>query len=341
VTWHGPALGPEAAAVADLVASLPGGSRQELDDGHLCELAALRARLAELGLWTLGSQVENGGGGADRLTTVVALEALARRWPALAWASAQAQVAADVLGGDESFADLLGDLHAGRTAVAVVLAGARSLRIDYDRPDVTGWIDRVDTADAAPHLLIIDVGSAVLVRSSGLRGMQDCARTGLPGAVTRAMVIDARIGSTATVVAPVDSAAAAARLWIAAGAIAAGLSGAATDAAAGYAATRRQFGVSLAELPVLHRSLHVQAAQTAALLAVMTSADSARLDECAMLLAQAADTAIEVCSAALQIFGGYGYLSEYPAQGFLRDALSLRAAADAPGALAAAARLGA
>jgi alkylation response protein AidB-like acyl-CoA dehydrogenase len=341
VTWHGPALGPDAAAVADLVTALPGRARRELDDTDLGDSAALREQLADLGLWTLGSQEESGGGGADRLTTMAALEGLGRRWPALAWASAQTQVAADVLAGDESLAGLVAGLHEGRTAIAIVLAGARSLRIDVKGPDVTGWVDRVDAADTAPHLLVIDAGSAVLVRPAGLRSTQAGARTGLPGAATRVLVIDARIGSTATVVAPVDSAAAAARLWIAAGAIAAGLAGAAADAAAAYASTRLQFGGPLAQLPVVQGSLRAQAGQAAALLAVMTSTDLARLDECAMLVAQAADTAVEVCSAALQVFGGYGYLSEYPAQGYLRDALSLRAAVDAPGAPAAAARLGA
>jgi hypothetical protein len=49
------------------------------------------------------------------------------------------------------------------------------------------------------------------------------------------------------------------------------------------------------------------------------------------VLREACDRAIEVAAAALQSFGGYGYLAEYPAERYLRDAVSLRAAADPQG----------
>jgi alkylation response protein AidB-like acyl-CoA dehydrogenase len=37
--------------------------------------------------------------------------------------------------------------------------------------------------------------------------------------------------------------------------------------------------------------------------------------------------AVRLCLDAIQLFGGYGYLREFPVEGLLRDAISLRAMA--------------
>lgn len=40
---------------------------------------------------------------------------------------------------------------------------------------------------------------------------------------------------------------------------------------------------------------------------------------CAMAKLHATDNCFEVCNRALQMFGGYGYLKDYPVQQFMRD----------------------
>jgi alkylation response protein AidB-like acyl-CoA dehydrogenase len=41
-----------------------------------------------------------------------------------------------------------------------------------------------------------------------------------------------------------------------------------------------------------------------------------------------ADVVVEICIIAVQLHGGYGYISEYPVERLLRDALSARARLD-------------
>jgi alkylation response protein AidB-like acyl-CoA dehydrogenase len=97
------------------------------------------------------------------------------------------------------------------------------------------------------------------------------------------------------------------RLRFGTAAVAAGIAGAAADAAASYATDRRQFGGPLTALATVRQSLLGQATRTAAALALAVAAAD---DDVQALAAarEACDAAVDVAAAALQSHGGYGYL---------------------------------
>ena len=291
--------------------------------------------LADLGIWTIGTLEAAGGGGADAGTTAVALARLGRTWPALAWAAAQAHAAVDVLVDEERASDLVAGLHAGSERVAVVDASSDHVRLSWDGGALRGEVDRVDAAGEDVHLLVlVGARTALLVPPSRVTGVL-VRRTGLAGARTQALRVDApdsdvvRLGS-----APMDPARV--RLRLGAAAAAAGVAGAAVDAALSYATGRRQFGGPLTDIATVRQSLLHQHTQT---LAATTLAVAGAPDAIAAhaVASAACEAAVDVCAAAVQSHGGYGFLVEYPAERHLRDAISLRAAADLQSAARAAA----
>ena len=115
------------------------------------------------------------------------------------------------------------------------------------------------------------------------------------------------------------------RLAIAAQAV--GIAQGALDAALAYAAERRQFGGRIVDFQAIQFMLADMAAQTEAARQLVYAA-CARVDDddpqlgywtsVAKLIA--GDSAMRVTTDAVQIFGGYGYISEYPVERMMRDA---------------------
>jgi hypothetical protein len=89
---------------------------------------------------------------------------------------------------------------------------------------------------------------------------------------------------------------------------------------------REQFGKKLAEFQALQFTL-ADMATTLEAARLMIYRAAAALDAgsddatvlCAMAKRLATDTGFEVCNAALQLFGGYGYLMDHPIERFVRD----------------------
>ena len=115
------------------------------------------------------------------------------------------------------------------------------------------------------------------------------------------------------------------RLSIAAQAV--GIAAGALDFALAYAGQREQFGGRLAEMQGIQFLLADMGSQTeaarqltyAAAAAVDAGApDLAYWTSCAKLIA--GDTAMRVTTDAVQVLGGYGYVSEYPVERMMRDA---------------------
>jgi alkylation response protein AidB-like acyl-CoA dehydrogenase len=120
-----------------------------------------------------------------------------------------------------------------------------------------------------------------------------------------------------------------ARAWTGAAAVAAGIASAALDAALDYARHREQFGGPLTDIAVVRAALQRQGALVATSVAAALHADPSDVSQAAGVLATAGEAAIEATAGALQVHGGYGYLTEYPVEQWVRAAISLRAAADA------------
>jgi alkylation response protein AidB-like acyl-CoA dehydrogenase len=114
------------------------------------------------------------------------------------------------------------------------------------------------------------------------------------------------------------------RLGIAAQSI--GIARAALDQAVAYAGQRRQFGNALRDFQAIQFKLADMATRITAsrTLLHMTAAAKDRGERVtqfgSMCKLMASETAMYVADEAVQIFGGYGYIKEYPVERYLRDA---------------------
>jgi alkylation response protein AidB-like acyl-CoA dehydrogenase len=106
-----------------------------------------------------------------------------------------------------------------------------------------------------------------------------------------------------------------------------GIGQGALDAAVRYAADREQFGQRVVDFQGIQFMLADMASQTEAA-RQLTYAAAARVDAGASDLPYwtsaaklvAGDTAMRVTTDAVQVLGGYGYISEYPVERMMRDA---------------------
>lgn len=114
------------------------------------------------------------------------------------------------------------------------------------------------------------------------------------------------------------------RMSVAAGCV--GIARASLEAALRYAGERSQFGKPIANHQLVQRLLAGIATRTdAARLLVWRVADlvdrgAPFATEASMAKLYASEVAVEAANDALQIFGGYGYVDEYPVGKYLRDA---------------------
>lgn len=114
------------------------------------------------------------------------------------------------------------------------------------------------------------------------------------------------------------------RLGIAAQAV--GIAQAALTHASHYAAERRQFGKPIKEFQAVQFRLADMAMRVAASRSLLHAAATARdrgqeiTQFSAMAKLMASETAMWVTTQAIQLFGGYGYVKEYPVERLFRDA---------------------
>ncbi|MBS3942896.1 MAG: acyl-CoA dehydrogenase family protein [Dethiobacter sp.] len=111
------------------------------------------------------------------------------------------------------------------------------------------------------------------------------------------------------------------------GALAVGLAQAALDLAAGYAKERVQFGKPIAhqqavQFMLADMAMQVEAARSLVLrMAYLVGKREGHSSHySAMAKCFAGDTAMKVTTDAVQVMGGYGYIREYPAEKYMRDA---------------------
>lgn len=231
----------------------------------------------------------------------------------------------------------------GPVAVAVV-DGRRALRVIPSRTGAGLLLDGVIDAaigarDAAALLLFVNAAGenpqALLVRTdtTGVQIEAGPARSGLRGAGLARVTLSHlpvdqadRIGGAASV------AAAAVHTDLMLGAAAAGIALGAIDQARQYMLQRHQFGKKIAEFGALRAMIGAMAADADAGWALVEAAarqpvpwGGAAPVLAARAVAVAAPTAVRVSIDALQLHGGYGYVTEFPVERQVRDAVSLRA----------------
>ena len=118
------------------------------------------------------------------------------------------------------------------------------------------------------------------------------------------------------------------RISCAAGAL--GIGGGAIEAAIGYANERTQFGKKIGSYQMIQASIAEMVAEhEAARLLVYQAAwlkDQGLPNQYQTSMAKfyASESAVKACTETMKIFGSYGFSTEYPAERFLRDSMSLR-----------------
>ena len=334
----------------------PGSS--EWDDARALP-SSLWEKLGELGFFGMQVPEAHGGLGLDTATFLVALEELAWGDPAVAFPVALHNGTVVALlssaGSEEQQAEWLPRLASGEYpgGWAVAESGGDDLSEIVTRAvrDGDGWIlsgrkSWVVMAEGACLMVVSartgegpdDVGLFLVERGTqgvvvgppantlGLRALPMVDVTfqdvGLPAG--------ALVGSAAGGRALMEGVSAWKRLGLAA--IALGIARAAAEHANVYAAERTQFGQSIAGFEAVQEKLGGMATRITTARALLQHAASAGEERApaleggdihtaaAMARIVAGETAEWVTSQAVQIFGGYGYMRDYPVEKLMRDA---------------------
>jgi alkylation response protein AidB-like acyl-CoA dehydrogenase len=318
----------ELAQVIELVDDLAGSAGDTISDDTPDGVAGARARLGGLGLWTAGVAGERGGGG-DPAAAAVVVRRLAHRWAALAWGAVQAHAAAAVLAGSPRWAGLLARIHLGEAAVAVTDLAAPASRLQDNGGTITAAFGRVDGCAPQPWIVALEPPRRAWVLPPEATRFEPLRHTGLDGACTGRVTVPGPLPVAECVADGVDAAAALVLLRLGAAAAALGLAEAASDGALRYCTVRRQFGGPLTDLPTVREALYLTARDPGLIEVGSLSPASVAPAQAAALADAACEAAVRAAAGALQLHGGYGYLTEYGAERLLRDAVSLRAACDA------------
>jgi hypothetical protein len=313
--------------------------------------------LGRSGLLGLPYPEADGGAGQPYEVYLQVLEVLAGSWLAIAEAVSvhtlacypvfahgteeQRKMLPDMLGGEQLGAYCLSEPQGGSDAAAL---STRAVR-DGDAYRVTGtkaWITHAGHADfynvfcrtggpgaAGISCLLADADTPGLIPQTPERTMG--LRSSAPAQVVlddARIPADRLIGAEGTGFRIAMGALDAGRLAIAACAV--GLAQAALDHAVGYAREREQFGRSIIEFQGLGFLLADMATAVSAARALTLAAarlrDAARpySVEAAKAKLFATDAAMRVTTDAVQVLGGYGYVTDHPVERFMREAKVLQ-----------------
>lgn len=309
--------------------------------------AELVGQVAELGFFGMTIPESHGGMGFDLATYAAALEEIAWGEPAIALMLAQNAIAAQLIqqhGSAELQQDWLESISTGTALPCIALAEeqagsdlteartrATQQGSDWLIKGAKAWVTNVSTARLALVLAATETeefGLFAVRTDAGVTPGARASTLGLRPLEIGAATIDARVPGSALLLGPLPLAELMsawqdiARVSIAA--ISVGISQAALDHAVGYADEREQFGRKLREFEGLQYKMADMVTRTQAARALLEratrDADGALL---AMAKVFASETAMWVTTQAVQIFGGYGYMRDYPVEKLMRDAKAM------------------
>jgi alkylation response protein AidB-like acyl-CoA dehydrogenase len=312
-------------------------------------------RLGELGFLGLTIPQRWGGSGGDHLTYCLVLEELGRGDSAVRGLVSvslglvaktiaahgtddqRAQWLALLCGGDALGCFALTEPGTGSDAASLatravadgsdyVLTGTKTFITNGTWADVVLVFAR--TGEPGPRGI---TAFLVPTDSPGLARNEIHGKLGLRGQPTAELVFDAvRVPATAVVgevgrgfkvaMSTLDKG----RMSVAAGCV--GIAQACLDAATKYATERLQFGKPIASHQLVQELLSAIAVDTAAArlltwrVADLIERGSPFATEASMAKLFASEAAVRSANNALQVFGGYGYIDEYPVGKYLRDA---------------------
>jgi alkylation response protein AidB-like acyl-CoA dehydrogenase len=314
--------------------------------------------LGAAGLLSLPYAESLGGGGQPYEVYLQVLEELAGTWLSVAISVSvhslacfpvaeygtdeqKAQWLPGMLGGDQLGAYCLSEPSSGSDAAALVTRAVRD-GDDYVVDGTKAWITHggvadfynlmVRTSDDGPRGISCLLAPA---DTAGLSSAPPERKMGAKASRTAQVLLDgARVPASQLVgvegqgfkiaLAALD----AGRLGIAACAV--GLAQAALDAASAYSKERRQFGRAIGEFQGIAFMLADMATQVSAARALVLEA-ARRKDrgmpfsvEAAKAKLFATDMAMKVTTDAVQVFGGYGYVEDFPVERYMREAKVLQ-----------------
>ena len=314
--------------------------------------------LGAAGLLGLPYPEQYGGGGQPYEVYLQVVEELARHWLAIGlgvsvhslscYPLAKFGTAAQkdewlpgMLGGDQLGAYCLSEPQSGSDAAALATRATR----DGDDYSVTGtkaWVTHGGEAEF--YSLMVRTsddgarGISTLLAEAGTAGLSAAkpeTKMGMRSSTTAQIRLDGArvpvgrlIGAEGQGFSIALSALEAGRLGIAACAV--GVAQAALDTAVDYAKQRTQFGKPIAEFQGLGFMLADMATAVetgrSAYLAAARRRDAGKSygTQAAMAKLYCTDMAMRVTTDAVQVLGGYGYTSDYPAERYMREAKVLQ-----------------
>jgi alkylation response protein AidB-like acyl-CoA dehydrogenase len=295
-------------------------------------------RIAELGFFGMLVPEDSGGMGFDLAAWVGALEELAWGEPGVALMVAQSVIAADALArfGGSEHAETLAELAAGERLGCVALAAdgreatAGASADGWTFGGTSPWVTNADRASLA--IVAADVDGApglfALGPDSGYRVGDRSDTMGLRAVSVMDIALD---GARASSAARLDWSGTDAGLaleplrTLSGAAIAVGIAQAALEHAVAYAGEREQFGRAIRTFEGIQYKLAEMAARSAAARALTERAAQQPEDIAAAAIAKltAGACAMFVTTEAVQIFGGYGYMRDYPVEKLMRDAKAM------------------
>lgn len=357
----GTGLDEEQAALLEMVASFASAEiepRAAADEAEERFPRDLLDRLAELGLLGLPFDPRHGGGGQPAGVYLRVVEELSRAnlavglgvsvhtlatWAVETFAAEElrAEVLPRMTAGEWLGAYCLSEPGSGSDAAALVTRARRS-GDDYVLDGTKAWVTHAGVADFYVVMCRTDEDraggiTALLVPATtpGLSFPPGERKMGLRASPTGQVVLDgARVPARFRLAEEGDgfrialSALDGGRLGIAAAAV--GLAQCALDHALAYAHQREQFGRPIGDFQGVGFLLADMATGIEAARALYRAGAALRdagervTRIAAMAKLAASDTAMAVTTDAVQVFGGYGYTSEYPVERLMREAKVLQ-----------------
>lgn len=312
--------------------------------------ASVFAQLAELGFLGMRMPEPLGGMGLGLPAWAAAVEELGWGEAGVAVSVVQAAHAVDLLragGSDRVRQWAVRAMEGARVCAALaeddagsdLAAAATSAQRDGDAWVLNGtkrWVTDATAAEAA--VVLADAGGAptLFLVPADADGWSVGARDetmGLRTLETAAVRLenvrvpeDARIGERGAALELLRTVEPAHRLGIAA--VSVGIATAALEHARDYAAVREQFGTAIRSFQGIQFKLADMATRVAAARALLGAAARGEEDADAAKLF-ASEAAMFVTTEAVQVFGGYGYMRDYPVEKLMRDAKAMEILAGA------------
>jgi alkylation response protein AidB-like acyl-CoA dehydrogenase len=321
----------------------------------------LATKYAELGLLGMTLSPEHGGGGQPGVNAILAIEELAKFSPVIATPVFESNIgparAIDTLGTDEQKKAIIPGVCKGELSVSVGMTEpevgsdltslSTKLVEDGDGYLLNGRKTFISGGGESSHYLVYcrfgdtpgyrGIGGVIVEGGmpgfsfgkqeefTGLHGMPSCDLIFEDVRVPRGNVV-VKAGEFRNLMTTFDLE----RCGNAAMCL--GIAGGAIEEAKAYAMERKAFGRPICEFQdVQFRLVDMATKLDAARLLVYRAATGAgrgfpSMYEAAMGKCFANEMAVEVTSAAMQVFGGYGYSREFPVERMHRDALAWRVA---------------